>query len=69
MKKLILKNAKLVSLMENKVIFIGEKGGYIQKLSYTITKETYNDLKQIDKNLIYNIWLQNDLMRFISQTN
>ena len=70
MKKLKLKNAKIETLTENKVSFIGELKGYKQRLSYTITeKERYNDLKQIDKNIIYNIWLDNDkgIFRFIPQ--
>ena len=68
MKKLKLKNAKLESLTENKVIFKGELKGYVQKLSYTITHESYKDLLQIDKNQIYNIWSVNNVLRFIPQT-
>lgn len=56
MKKLKLKNAKIETLTKNKVSFIGELKGYIQKLSYTITKERYTDLLQLNKNKIYNIW-------------
>jgi len=56
MKKLKLKNAKLESLTENKVAFIGELKGYIQRLSYTIKKERYNDLLQLEENTKYNIW-------------
>jgi len=67
MKQLKLKNAKLETLTENKVVFIGELKGYIQKLSYTITQERYNDLKQLDNNTTYNIWNENNVMRFITQ--
>ena len=67
MKQLKLRNARLESLTENKVVFIGELKGYIQKLSYTITQERYNDLKQLDKNTTYNIWNENNVMRFIAQ--
>jgi hypothetical protein len=67
MKTLKLKNAKLESLTENKVVFIGELKGYIQKLSYTITKERYNDLKKLDSNAKYNIWSVNNVLRFIPQ--
>ena len=67
MRKLKLRNAKLESLTENKVVFIGELKGYIQKLSYTITKERYNDLKQLDSNITYNIWKQDNIFRFIAQ--
>jgi hypothetical protein len=67
MKTLKLKNAKLESLTENKVEFIGELKGYIQKLSYTITKERYNDLKALDRNAKYNIWSVNNVLRFIPQ--
>ena len=66
-KQLKLKNAKVETLTENKVVFIGELKGYIQKLSYTITKERYIDLLQLDTNVIYNIWLENNVFRFIPQ--
>jgi hypothetical protein len=65
MKQLKLKNAMIESLMVNKVVFIGELKGYIQKLSYTITQERYNDLLQLDKNTKYNIWKENDVFNFI----
>jgi len=67
MKKLKLKNAKIESLAENKVIFIGELKNKIYKLSYTITKERFTDLKQLNKNTIYNIWNQDNIFRFIPQ--
>lgn len=67
MKKLKLRNAKLESLTENKVIFIGELRGYISRLSYSITKERYNDLQQLDKNATYNIWKHDNSFRFIQQ--
>ena len=66
MKQLKLKNAKLETLTDNKVVFIGELKGYIQKLSYTITQERYNDLKQLDSNITYNIWKQDNIFRFIA---
>ena len=67
-KQLKLKNAKLELLTENKVVFIGELKGYIQKLSYTITKERYIDLLKLDENIKYNIWLENHAFRFIPKT-
>lgn len=67
MKKLVLKNATLQLLTENKVVFIGELKGYIQKLSYTITQERYNDMKQLDVNAKYNIWNYGDILRFKAQ--
>ena len=68
-KKLKLKNAKIELLTENKVIFKGELKGYMQKLSYTITKERYNDLLQLNKNTAYNIWAkaENNTLTFIPQ--
>lgn len=56
MKTLLLKNAKLKSLQADQVLFIGEKAGYIQLLKYNITADRYEDLKQLDKNKLYNIW-------------
>ena len=67
MKKLLLKKATIQSLSENKVVFIGELKGYIQKLSYTITQDRYNDLKRLNSNVKYNIWNENNIMRFIPQ--
>ena len=67
MKTLKLKNATIQSLTENKVVFIGELKGYIQKLSYTITQDRYNDLKRLNSNVKYNIWNENNIMRFIPQ--
>lgn len=67
MKTLKLKNAKIESLTENKVIFIGELKNKIYKLSYIITKERFEDLKQLDVNTIYNIWYQDNNFRFIAQ--
>ena len=67
MKKLKLRNAKLESLTKNKVVFIGELKGYLQRLSYTITKDRYNDLLQLDKSATYNIWDIGDNYRFIKQ--
>lgn len=68
MKKLKLRNAKLELLTENKVSFIGELKGYIQRWSMTITDiDRYYDLLQLDKDSIYNIWLEDDLYRFILQ--
>ena len=67
MKKLKLRIARLESLTENKVIFIGELKGYIQKLSYTITHDRFNDLKQIDMGTRYNIWEIDNTLRFIEQ--
>lgn len=67
MKKLKLKNAKLELLTNNKVVFIGELKGYIQRLSYDITQERYNDLQQLDNNTVYNIWSENNMLRFIAQ--
>lgn len=65
MKQLKLKNARLETLTENKVTFIGELKGCIQKLSYTITPERYVDLLKLDENTLYNIWKQDDKFRFI----
>ena len=65
----MIKNAKLESLTENKVEFIGELKGYIQKLSYTITKDRYNDLQQLDGNTKYNIWQLENVIRFKPQAN
>ena len=56
MKTLLLKNARLKSLQADQVLFIGEKAGYIQLLKYNITADRYEDLKQLDKNKLYNIW-------------
>ena len=56
MKTLLLKNARLKSLQADQVLFIGEKAGYIQSLKYNITADRYEDLKQLDKNKLYNIW-------------
>jgi hypothetical protein len=67
MKQLKLKNAVLESLTENKVIFIGELKGYIQRLSYTITNERYNDLLQLDENTKYNIWQYDGFFHFKPQ--
>lgn len=67
MKKLKLRNARLELLAENKVVFIGELKGYLQKLSYTITKDRYKDLLQLDKNATYNIWDMGGNYRFIKQ--
>lgn len=67
-KQLKLKNATIETLTENKVIFVGELKGYIQKLSYTITKERYLDLLKLDTNKKYNIWLENNVFRFVLQT-
>jgi len=69
MKKLLLKNATHQSLTENKVVFIGELKGYIQKLSCTITKDRYNDLQQLDGNTKYNIWQLENVIRFKPQAN
>jgi len=66
-KTLKLKNATIQSLTENKIVFIGELKGYIQKLSYTITQDRYNDLKRLNSNVKYNIWNENNIMRFIPQ--
>jgi uncharacterized FlgJ-related protein len=68
-KQLKLRNAKLESLTENKVVFIGELKGWIQKLSYTITQDRYYDLLQLDSDTKYNIWLDNHVFRFIPQNN
>lgn len=66
MRKLKLKNAKLELLTENKVSFIGESKGHIQRWSMTITDiDRYYDLLQLDKDSIYNIWLENGFFRFI----
>jgi hypothetical protein len=67
MKKLKLRNARLESLTKNKVVFIGELKGYLQRLSYTITKDRYKDLLQLDKNATYNIWDIGGHYRFIKQ--
>lgn len=67
MKKLKLRNAKVQSLTEGKVVFIGELKGWRQKLSYTISQERYKDLQQLDKNTKYNIWEIGDIYRFIPQ--
>lgn len=55
MKTLLLKNARLKSLQADQVLFIGEKAGYIQLLKYNITADRYENLKQLDKNKLYNI--------------
>lgn len=66
MRKLQLRNAKLELLTENKVSFIGELKGYIQRWSMTIIDiDRYYDLLQLDKDSIYNIWLVDDSYRFI----
>ena len=66
MRKLQLRNAKLELLTENKVSFIGELKGYIQRWSMTIVDiDRYYDLLQLDKDSIYNIWLEDDSYRFI----
>lgn len=67
MKKLKLRKAMLESLTENKVAFIGERKGCITRLTYTITKERYLDLLQLDRNQVYNIWLHDNNFRFIPQ--
>ena len=67
MKQLKLKNARIESLTENKVVFIGELKGYIQKLSYTITLERYRDLLKLDRDTLYNIWKQDNQFRFIAR--
>lgn len=68
MRKLKLKNAKMELLTENKVVFIGELKGYIQRWSMTITDiNRYYDLLQLDKDGVYNIWLQDDTFRFIAK--
>jgi len=64
-KKLLLKNAELVLLKGNKVIFTGELKGFIQRLSYTITEERYTDLLALNENTKYNIWKQDNIFRFI----
>ena len=52
-----LKNATLESLSENKVTFIGELKGYLQRLTWTVADtETYNGLKLLDVNEKYNIY-------------
>lgn len=68
MKKLKLKNAQLESLTENRVSFIGELKGYMQRLSYTITQERYNDLLQLDPSKKYNIWYENNMFIFKPKT-
>jgi len=67
MRKLALKNAQLESLTINKVVFIGELKGYIQRLSYSITKERYSDLLQLNKNQKYNIWKTDNILKFIAK--
>ena len=67
MEQLKLKNARIESLTENKVVFIGELKGYIQKLSYTITLERYRDLLKLDRDTLYNIWKQDNQFRFIAR--
>ena len=69
MKKLLLKNATLQLLTGNKVVFIGEIKGYIQKLSWTITQERHDDLLQLDNKQKYNIWQLENEIRFKSQAN
>ena len=66
MKKLKLKNAKLETLTKDKVVFIGELKGYIQRWSMKITDiQRYYDLLELDKNSVYNIWLEDGAFRFI----
>lgn len=66
MRKLKLRNAKLELLTENKVSFTGELKGYIQRWSMTIIDiDRYYDLLQLDKDSIYNIWLEDGSYRFI----
>ena len=65
MRKLKLKNAKIETLTQNKVTFVGELKGYIQRLSYTITEERFLDLKQLDSDKKYNIWKTEDCFKFI----
>ena len=68
MKTLKLKNAKLETLTETKVSFIGELKGYIQKWSMTITDiQRFYDLQKLDKNTTYNIWYENNQYRFIAK--
>jgi hypothetical protein len=67
-KELKLKNAKLETLEVNRVAFIGELKGFKQRLSYSITKDRYNDLLQIDPYKVYNIWHEGNIFRFIEQT-
>jgi len=50
-----LKNATLESLTENKVSFIGELKGKLQRLTWTVTDgDTYNNLKLLDIEEKYN---------------
>ena len=68
MKTLKLKNAKLETLTETKVSFIGELKGYIQKWSMTITDiQRFYDLQKLDRNTTYNIWHENNQYRFIAK--
>lgn len=67
MKKLKLKNAKIESLTESKVVFVGELKGYVQRLSYSITHDRYNDLQQLNRDIKYNIWHENNILKFIAQ--
>ena len=67
MRKLALKNAQLESLTINKVVFIGELKGYKKRLSYSITKERYFDLLQLNKNQKYNIWKTDNFLKFIAK--
>ena len=68
MKTLKLKNAKLETLTETKVSFIGELKGYIQKWSMTITDiQRFYDLQKLDRNTTYNIWYENNQYRFIAK--
>lgn len=67
MKKLKLRNAKIETITDNKVSFIGELKNSIYRLSYTIDKLTFKELEQLNKNTKYNIWEVDNVLRFIAQ--
>lgn len=67
MRKLKLRNAKIETLTDDRISFIGELKSSIYRLSYTIDKITNEQLKQLKENKVYNIWEIDNNFKFIEQ--